>query len=142
MTICHRASQTFKTFNEVKDQFAKLSLKLQAVKVGSKKRTTKDEDNVRIGDPIVLETGRGKPKRTKRQVSSSYPTHVSNEEDFLLDLTGSVGLSGNIDHDTRHTNATPKVNLVGYMPNTYKENDIFEVSKFGCIYVFLYCFIC
>ncbi|KAL4303519.1 hypothetical protein GQ457_10G011920 [Hibiscus cannabinus] len=89
VNICHRASQTLKTFNEVKDQFAKMSLKLQADKVGSKKRNSKNKEFLGIGDPIVVETGRGKPKKIKRQASSFNPTHVpyvEDDEDVTLDL--------------------------------------------------------
>ncbi|KAL4354282.1 hypothetical protein GQ457_06G008500 [Hibiscus cannabinus] len=135
MNICHRASQTLKTFNEVKDQFAKMSLKLQAEKVGSKNRTTKNKELLGIGDPIVVETGRGKPKKIKRQASSFNPTHVpydEDDEDVTLDLhkTFESALNKHCDQDMKHTNALQISNLAGYMPKTYKKDGISKVIKY------------
>ncbi|KAL4363690.1 hypothetical protein GQ457_04G017920 [Hibiscus cannabinus] len=129
-TICRRASQTYKTFNEVKDQFAKMTLKLQSVKVGCKKRITKSGELLGIGDPVVLETGKGRPKKTKRQASSSIPTHVPCDEDdgdITLDLhkTFEPSLNKSCDQDMMHTNVHQ---LAGYMPDTYEKDDISKVS--------------
>ncbi|KAL4341367.1 hypothetical protein GQ457_08G024570 [Hibiscus cannabinus] len=133
VNICHRASQTLKTFNEVKDQFAKMSLKLQAEKVGSKKRTSKNKEFLGIGDPIVVEIGRGKPKKIKRQASSFNPTHVpyvEDDEDVTLDLHKTFEFASNkhCDRDMKHTNALQISNLAGCMPNTYQKDDISKAS--------------
>ncbi|KAL4302916.1 hypothetical protein GQ457_10G007550 [Hibiscus cannabinus] len=97
MTICRRATQTYKTFNEVKDQFAKMTMKLQSVKVGCKKRITKSGEFLGIGDPVVLESGRGKPKKTKRQASSSIPPRVpcGEDDDVSLEVHKTFGPSLN-----------------------------------------------
>ncbi|KAL4310833.1 hypothetical protein GQ457_01G049760 [Hibiscus cannabinus] len=132
MTICRRAAQTYKTFNEVKDQFAKMTLKLQSVKVGCKKRITKSGEFLGIGDPVVLESGRGKPKRTKRQASSSIPPRVPCDEDDDVSLevhkTFELSLNKACDQDMVHTDVHELLKLAAYMPDTYEKDDISKAS--------------
>ncbi|KAL4278814.1 hypothetical protein GQ457_03G033600 [Hibiscus cannabinus] len=102
MNICHRASQSYETFNEVKDQFAKMSMKLQKVKGRGRKRTSESRV-LGIGDPIILETGKGLHKKAKGKASSA-------------------------DLNMKHIDTPQLSNIAMYMPNTYKEGDISEAS--------------
>ncbi|KAL4377675.1 hypothetical protein GQ457_02G036430 [Hibiscus cannabinus] len=102
MNICHRASQSYETFNEVKDQFAKMSMKLQKVK-GRGQKITSESRVLGIGDPIILETGKGLHKKARGKASSA-------------------------DLNMKHTNTPQLSNIAMYMPNTYKEGDISEAS--------------
>ncbi|KAL4324634.1 hypothetical protein GQ457_11G029750 [Hibiscus cannabinus] len=78
----------------------------------------------------VLEIGKRKPKKTKRQASSSIPTHVPCDEDdgdITLDLhkTFEPSLNKSCDQDMMHTNVHQ---LAGYMPDTYEKDDISKAS--------------
>ncbi|KAL4279630.1 hypothetical protein GQ457_03G014160 [Hibiscus cannabinus] len=125
MNICHRASQTMKDFNEAKDQFAKMSLKLQGIKVGCKKTTNREF--LGIGDPLILETGKGKHKKIKVQASS---TNKPSDIEATLDLNSTPKSSPNNPSDRvmKNTNPFQLSKFVYCMPTTYKEGDISKVS--------------
>ncbi|KAL4319929.1 hypothetical protein GQ457_18G013090 [Hibiscus cannabinus] len=103
MNICHRASQSYETFNEVKDQIAKMSMKLQKVK-GRGQKITSESRVLGIGDPIILETGKGLHKKAKGKASSA-------------------------NMNMKHIDTPQLSNIAMYMPNTYKEGDIYEASR-------------
>ncbi|KAL4318602.1 hypothetical protein GQ457_18G013120 [Hibiscus cannabinus] len=103
MNICHRASQSYETFNEFKDQIAKMSMKLQKVK-GRGQKITSESRVLGIGDPKILETGKGLHKKAKGKASSA-------------------------NMNMKHIDTPQLSNIAMYMPNTYKEGDIYEASR-------------
>ncbi|KAL4383302.1 hypothetical protein GQ457_15G015820 [Hibiscus cannabinus] len=92
----------------------------------------KKDECVESDNPTTVQA-RGKPKKIKRQASSFNPTHVpydEDDEDVTLDLhkTFESIPKKHCDQDMKHTDALQISNLAGYMPNTYKKDDISKAS--------------